>query len=162
MRITASEVALATGGTLVGDDISANGISFDSRALSGHQAFVAIRADRDGHDFLHNAVENGASFAIVETGRSIPEMTCVEVADTVEALAALGRHCRNRLSPTLRGRVVGITGSVGKTGVKEAIFASLERSCRGQAHRSIRSYNNHVGVPLTLYSAISCFFSSAV
>ena len=152
MRITASEVALATGGTLVGDDISANGISFDSRALSGHQAFVAIRADRDGHDFLHNAVENGASFAIVETGRSIPEMTCVEVADTVEALAALGRHCRNRLSPTLRGRVVGITGSVGKTSTKDLVRAVLS-SQFAHTQAPDKSLNNDIGVPMTIINA---------
>ncbi|HSG34386.1 MAG TPA: UDP-N-acetylmuramoyl-tripeptide--D-alanyl-D-alanine ligase, partial [Sphingomonadaceae bacterium] len=70
----------------------------------------------------------------------------VLVKDTSTALEALAKAARNRAS----AKIVGVTGSVGKTGVKEAIFAALDRSSRGAAHRSIRSYNNHVGVPLSL------------
>jgi UDP-N-acetylmuramoyl-tripeptide--D-alanyl-D-alanine ligase len=66
------------------------------------------------------------------------------------------KAARERVS----ARLIGVTGSVGKTGVKEAIFASLERSSRGAAHRSVRSYNNHVGVPLSL-SRMSSRRSSA-
>src|SRR5690606_28530756 len=68
------------------------------------------------------------------------------VEDTTRALEDLAKAARDRVS----ARIVGVTGSVGKTGVKEAIFASLQRGSRGTAHRSIRSYNNHVGVPLSL------------
>ena len=62
------------------------------------------------------------------------------------ALEALGAAARARMA----GKVIGVTGSVGKTGVKEAIFAALDRASRGAAHRSVKSYNNHVGVPLSL------------
>jgi UDP-N-acetylmuramoyl-tripeptide--D-alanyl-D-alanine ligase len=152
MRITASEVALATGGTLFGADISANGISFDSRAMFDHHAFVALRGEVDGHGFLQDAVDNGALFAIVEVGRSIPALTCVEVEDTVAALAALGRHCRNRLSATLHGRVVGITGSVGKTSTKDMVHAVLS-SQFAHTHAPVKSLNNDIGVPVTIINA---------
>ena len=152
MRITASEVALATGGTLMGTDISANGISFDSRAMLEHQAFVAIRGDRDGHDFLNDAIHNGAAFVIVEIGRSLPNVTSVEVADTVAALAVLGRHCRRRLSRTLQGRVIGITGSVGKTSTKDLVRAVLA-SEYVHTHAPEKSLNNDIGVPVTIINA---------
>ena len=152
MRITASEVALATGGTLFGADIPANGISFDSRTIEVDQAFIAIRGDRDGHDFLQSAVNRGASFAIVEVGKSISEMTCVEVSDTVKALASLGRHCRSRLSPTVQDRVVGITGSVGKTSTKDLVRAVLA-SRFVHTHAPNKSLNNDIGVPITIINA---------
>ena len=152
MRITAAEVALATGGTLIGPDIPANGISFDSRVLSDNQAFVAIREARDGHDFLVAALDRGAPFAIVETGRSIHGMTCVEVQDTVEALAKLGHHCRDRLRDTVDGRVVGITGSVGKTSTKDLVRAVLASQYE-RTHAPEKSLNNDIGVPVTIINA---------
>jgi UDP-N-acetylmuramoyl-tripeptide--D-alanyl-D-alanine ligase len=97
----------------------------------------------DGHRFLDKAFANGAAAALVDRPVDYPH---VLVADTTEALHALAAAARKRTF----AKIVGVTGSVGKTGVKEAIFAALERSSRGQAHRSIRSYNNHVGVPLSL------------
>jgi UDP-N-acetylmuramoyl-tripeptide--D-alanyl-D-alanine ligase len=69
----------------------------------------------------------------------------VLVEDSFAALQALGAAARARCCPT---RIIGVTGSVGKTSVKEAIFAALDRASRGRAHRSVKSYNNHVGVPL--------------
>lgn len=152
MRITAAEVALATGGTLIGPDIPANGISFDSRALSDRQAFVAIREARDGHDFLRDALLHGAPFAIVEVGRSMENMTCIEVADTIEALGMLGRHCRQRLSGTVGDRVVGITGSVGKTSTKDLVRAVLASQFEF-THAPDKSLNNDIGVPVTIINA---------
>jgi UDP-N-acetylmuramoyl-tripeptide--D-alanyl-D-alanine ligase len=70
----------------------------------------------------------------------------VLVADTAEALEALGRAARDRVG----SQVIGVTGSVGKTSTKEALFAALDRYCRGKVHRSVKSYNNHTGVPLSL------------
>ena len=97
----------------------------------------------DGHRFLDKAFANGAAGAIVDRAVDWPHIL---VEDTTAALEALARAARSRVEAT----IIGVTGSVGKTGVKEAIFASLERASRGAAHRSTRSYNNHVGVPLSL------------
>ena len=101
MLITASEVALVAHGTLVGLDCEASGIAFDSRTLRLGQAFVALGGDADGHDFLQAAATAGAPFAIVQKGRSISALTCVEVDDCDAALTLLGRHCRDRLSGSL-------------------------------------------------------------
>ncbi|WP_252405321.1 Mur ligase family protein, partial [Escherichia coli] len=70
----------------------------------------------------------------------------VLVADTAAALDALGVAARARMP----GKVIGVTGSAGKTGTKEALFAALDRNAPGEAHRSVKSYNNHTGVPLSL------------
>jgi UDP-N-acetylmuramoyl-tripeptide--D-alanyl-D-alanine ligase len=152
MRITASEVALATYGHLIGPDISAVGIAFDSRVLLDQQAFVAIPGIRDGHDFLDDAFGNGAPFAIVATGRAVQGKTCVEVTDTVAALAALGQHCRKRLTGTVSGRVVGITGSVGKTSTKDLVRAVLASEFE-RTHAPEKSLNNDIGVPITIINA---------
>jgi UDP-N-acetylmuramoyl-tripeptide--D-alanyl-D-alanine ligase len=97
----------------------------------------------DGHRFLDGAFRNGAIAAVTDRPIDGPH---IRVADTNAALEALGRAARARSDAV----IIGVTGSVGKTGVKEAIFAALERSSRGNAHRSVKSYNNHVGVPLSL------------
>jgi UDP-N-acetylmuramoyl-tripeptide--D-alanyl-D-alanine ligase len=152
MRITASEVALATHGQLIGPDISAHGIAFDSRALIDQQAFVAIPGARDGHDFLDDAFSNGAPFAIVTKGHAVEGKTCVEVSDTVAALAALGRHCRERLAGTVDGRVIGITGSVGKTSTKDLVRAVCGSEFM-RTHAPDKSLNNDIGVPVTIINA---------
>ncbi|MTA94225.1 MAG: UDP-N-acetylmuramoylalanyl-D-glutamyl-2, 6-diaminopimelate--D-alanyl-D-alanine ligase, partial [Actinobacteria bacterium] len=97
MRITASDVSRAVSGTLIGQDAIAQGCAFDSRTLQPHEAFVAIVGERDGHDFLSDARERGARFALVQRGRSIDQLTCIEVEDTVVALAAMGQMCRAQL-----------------------------------------------------------------
>lgn len=140
---TSAEIAAATGGTAYGE-FQVSGVEMDSRDVRSGDLFVALRGEAmDGHRFVEKAFASGAAAALVDRPVDGPH---VLVADTAEALAALAHAARERVSAT----VIGVTGSVGKTGVKEAIFASLERSSRGAAHRSIRSYNNHVGVPLTL------------
>ena len=152
MLITASEVASVAHGTLVGLDCEASGIAFDSRALRHGQAFVALGGDADGHDFLQAAANAGAPFAIVKRGKSIDALTCVEVDDCDAALTALGRHCRDRLSGCVHGRVIGITGSVGKTSTKDLVLAVL-RSKFGNAHGPEKSLNNDIGVPVTIINA---------
>jgi UDP-N-acetylmuramoyl-tripeptide--D-alanyl-D-alanine ligase len=152
MLITASEVASVAHGTLVGLDCEASGIAFDSRTLRLGQAFVALGGGADGHDYLQAAATAGASFAIVQRGRSIDALTCIEVDDCDAALTALGRHCRDRLSGSLEGRVIGITGSVGKTSTKDLVLAVL-RSKYPNAHAPEKSLNNDIGVPVTIIDA---------
>jgi len=152
MLITASEVASVTHGMLVGLDCEASGIAFDSRTLRRGQAFVAFGGIADGHDYLLSAAVSGAPFAIVQRGKSIDALTCIEVDDCDAALTALGRHCRERLTATLGGRVIGITGSVGKTSTKDLVLAVL-RSKFTNAHGPEKSLNNDIGVPVTIINA---------
>lgn len=152
MLITASEVASVAHGTLVGLDCEASGIAFDSRTLRHGQAFLALGGEADGHDYLRDAVTAGAPFAIVQRGKSIAALTCVEVDDCDAALTALGGHCRARLAATLDRRVIGITGSVGKTSTKDLVLAVL-RSKYANAHGPERSLNNDIGVPVTIVNA---------
>ncbi len=140
---TAASIAEATGG-VASCDFQVAGVEMDSRDVRNGDLFVALKGEAmDGHRFLDKAFANGAAAALVDRPVDYPH---VLVADTATALAALARAARERTA----AKVIGVTGSVGKTGVKEAIFAALERSSRGGAHRSIKSYNNHVGVPLSL------------
>ena len=140
---TAAEVAEATGGTASGP-FQTSGVEMDSRDVRSGDLFFALKGETsDGHLYVDKAFANGAAAAVVE--HPIPQPH-VLVNDTSRALEVLGKAARNRAD----ARIVGVTGSVGKTGVKEAIFASLERGSKGRAHRSVRSYNNHVGVPLSL------------
>ncbi|GAA0774203.1 UDP-N-acetylmuramoylalanyl-D-glutamyl-2,6-diaminopimelate--D-alanyl-D-alanine ligase [Roseibium denhamense] len=124
------------------------GISIDSRSLQPGDAFVAIKGDRlDGHDYVAQALEAGASLALVAESRlaSLPEDgRYVVVDDPLEALRQVGRAARARTE----ARIVAVTGSVGKTGTKEALRLTLEKS--GKVHASVASFNNHWGVPLTL------------
>ena len=139
----AKSIAEAVNGTASGD-FQVAGVEMDSRDVVSGDLFVALKGEAmDGHRFLDKAFENGAAAAIVDRPVDYPHIL---VEDTTEALKALARAARSRTE----AKIIGVTGSVGKTGVKEAIFASLERASRGAAHRSTRSYNNHVGVPLSL------------
>ena len=146
MRFRASQVAAAVGGELVGDDAWLEGATQDSRAVTPGCLFVPIVAERDGHRFIAAALEAGAGGYLTGDG-TIGEgagTTAIRVADTGAALLALGAAARGSLS----GPVVGITGSVGKTSVKDLARAVLAR--RGPVHASHRSFNNEIGVPLTL------------
>ncbi len=141
----------ATGGRTVGmlPEV-VPGISIDSRTIAPGEAFFAIRGDRfDGHDFVNDALTAGAGLAVVAEARAQEVEThggdrLVVVGDVLEALRALGQAARARTG----GRIIGVTGSVGKTGTKEALRLALSRS--GPTHASAASYNNHWGVPLTL------------
>ncbi len=104
--------------------------------------------EADGHDYLAKAFANGASGAIVERVTDALEgHPYVLVADSMAALEALGRAARAR---AVDATIIGVTGSAGKTGTKEALFHALDRAARGSVHRSVKSYNNHTGVPLSL------------
>jgi len=140
MRFSAGEVARATGGTLVGEDIDVDGASIDSRTIERGQLFVPLVGDRDGHDYIESS-------HIYLTSKGARGGTAIEVADTQEALTALGRTARARLGD----RVIGITGSVGKTTVKD-LLASIMRQ-RFITAASAKSFNNELGVPLTLVNA---------
>jgi UDP-N-acetylmuramoyl-tripeptide--D-alanyl-D-alanine ligase len=140
---TAAEIAAATGGVAQGG-FAVTGIAFDSREIGPGDLFIALKGEAtNGHLFLDQAFAAGADAALVSERIDQPH---VRVADTMEALAALGRAARARTD----ARVIGVTGSVGKTGTKEALFAALDRAAPGRAHRSVKSYNNHTGVPLSL------------
>jgi UDP-N-acetylmuramoyl-tripeptide--D-alanyl-D-alanine ligase len=140
---TASAIAAATGGT-ASADFAASGVAFDSREVGPGDLFVALKGETtDGHHFLDQCFAQGAAGALVSVSTDHPH---VLVPDTTAALDALARASRARTQAT----IIGVTGSVGKTGTKEALFAALERGARGQAHRSVKSYNNHTGVPLSL------------
>ncbi|WP_375392046.1 UDP-N-acetylmuramoyl-tripeptide--D-alanyl-D-alanine ligase [uncultured Sphingomonas sp.] len=140
---TAAEIAAATGGTASGD-FAVTGVAFDSREVGPGDLFVALTGEStDGHRFLDQAFAQGAAGALVSADPPHPH---VRVGDTAHALDALARAARARTQAT----VIGVTGSVGKTSVKEALFAALDRAAPGATHRSVKSYNNHVGVPLSL------------
>jgi UDP-N-acetylmuramoyl-tripeptide--D-alanyl-D-alanine ligase len=152
MRISASDVARITSGTLVGTDLEANGISFDTRSLEHNQAFIAVVAERDGHDHLQTAAQAGAAFALVQRGRAVPYLSCVEVDDTVVALGLVAAECRRWLSVTAQNRVVGITGSAGKTSTKNMVNVVLS-SQWANTHAAAASLNNDIGLPVTIINA---------
>ena len=139
----AVEVARAVRGVAVGQ-FQVSGVEIDSRDVMPGDLFFALKGEAmDGHKFVAAAFARGAAAVVVDRPVDGPH---VLVDDTTVALALLAKAARQRSS----AQIIGVTGSVGKTGVKEAIFAALDRSSRGQAHRSVKSYNNHVGVPLSL------------
>ena len=145
MRLRVGEVAAATQGRLVGPDVVVDGATTDSRTVSGGELFVPLVAERDGHDFVTAAVEAGASAYLTAEGAR--GGSAVEVEDTGAALLALGGLARARLPE----RVVGVTGSVGKTSTKDLLAAVFRRTWVTVA--SPRSFNNELGVPLTLLNA---------
>jgi UDP-N-acetylmuramoyl-tripeptide--D-alanyl-D-alanine ligase len=145
---TREEIAAATGAWITDDLRPVTGISIDTRTLASGDLFFAIKGDaRDGHDFVKDALAKGAGAAVVAEERA-PEFadngTLVVVPDVLEAMRQLAARARARSA----AQAVAITGSVGKTGTKEAMRLVLSR--QGATHASVASYNNHWGVPLTL------------
>ena len=132
----AVSLARAMGGVAVGE-FQCSGVEIDSRDVVPGDLFFALKGEAmDGHRFVPMAFEKGAAAVVVDRAVDGPHIL---VSDTSRALELLAAAARAR-----------VTGSVGKTGVKEAIFSALDRASRGKAHRSVKSYNNHVGVPLSL------------
>jgi UDP-N-acetylmuramoyl-tripeptide--D-alanyl-D-alanine ligase len=131
-----------------GSDASITGVSIDTRSLRPGDLFVALQDQRDGHDFVAAAFKAGSAAALVSSAysRQPGDGVLFRVPDPLEGLIALGRAARQRLGPD--ARIVGVTGSAGKTGTKEMLRACLARL--GPTHASEKSYNNHWGVPLTL------------
>ncbi len=140
---TAEEIARSTGGA-PSEPFEATGVTFDSREVGPGDLFVAMPGTvHDGHKFVEAAFAAGAAGAIVSRPVNGPH---VLVDDTFAALRAMGRASRERS----RATIIGVTGSVGKTSTKEALYAALDRNRPGKVHRSVKSYNNHTGVPLSL------------
>jgi UDP-N-acetylmuramoyl-tripeptide--D-alanyl-D-alanine ligase len=140
---TSQELAAATGGT-ASAPFEVTGVTFDSREVEPGFLFIAMPGTvHDGHKFVDSAFAAGAAAAVVSEPVGHPHIL---VDDTFAALQALGRASRERCKAT----ILGVTGSVGKTSTKEAIYAALERIAPRRAHRSVKSYNNHTGVPLSL------------
>lgn len=140
-----SEIAGAVGGRLVGDDVTVAGVAFDSRLVDTGDLFVALTGDRDGHDFVAAAVDSGATAVLVS--RLVEGVTAIVVDDPDVALGRLGALARTRLPD----RVIGITGSMGKTSTKDLATAVLSNRFVVTANQ--RSFNNEVGVPFTLANA---------
>ena len=140
---TSAEIEAATGGT-ASAPFEVSGVTFDSREVEAGYLFVAMPGTvADGHDFVARAFEAGAAGALVSHA---VDGSHILVEDVAAALTALAIAARARIS----GPVIGVTGSVGKTSTKEALFAALNRKWPGRVHRSLKSYNNHTGVPLSL------------
>jgi UDP-N-acetylmuramoyl-tripeptide--D-alanyl-D-alanine ligase len=144
-----TEVAAAVGGRLIGVDALASSVVTDSRVPCHEALFVALRGPRfDGHDYAQEASVRGAIGALVERCEAVPEgVPKVIVADTGAALMSLAAHVRR----TLSARVIAITGSCGKTTTKD-LTAAVVRS-RSLAHAGPASFNNEVGVPMTILGA---------
>ena len=151
MKLLASDLANAIGGRLVGPDIDIDGATFDSRQVLHHQLFVPIVAERDGHEFISDALKAGAAAYLT----SRPELfeglggTAIVVDDTAQALIDAARWGRTQFPASTV--VVGVTGSVGKTSTKDLIVAALSSAKRVVAN--VRSFNNEQGLPVTILNA---------
>jgi len=145
---TRDEIAAATGARIGPGFAQATGASIDTRTLEPGDLYFAIKGDvHDGHDFVKAALDKGASAAVVsqEKAPSFAGSDRLIVApDVLDAMRGMGCAARERTD----AKIVAITGSVGKTGTKEAMRLALSR--QGATHASVASYNNHWGVPLTL------------
>ncbi len=142
---TASEAARATGGKALGAWQASN-VSIDSRSVEPGAIFIALQGARDGHEYVAEALAKGAAAAMVTRvpPRLADNAPLLIVEDTQAGLENLARAARARVDAV----VLGVTGSVGKTGTKEMLRTALGN--QGRVHAAERSLNNHLGVPLTL------------
>ena len=158
-------VVAATGGTLVREAAQSRlerfgAISTDTRTISDNDIFVALKGEQfDGHDFLENALSSGARCLVVSDAERLPEadVTCIRVDDTLAALGDLARYRLDLVRPLSQPVVVGLTGSCGKTTVKDmaaAIFSVRwpDRADRptGRVLKTMGNFNNLIGLPLSL------------
>ncbi len=140
---TSAEIALVSGGT-ASSDFDVSGVAFDSREVGPGDLFIALKGEAtDGRHFVDGAMSRGAVGALVSQAVTHPHIL---VGDTMAGMEAMARASRART----QARIIGITGSAGKTGTKETLSAALARLNRGGVHKSVKSYNNHTGVPLSL------------
>lgn len=158
VRFQLDEVAVAVDGSMVAPDgggtakseTTVDGVAIDSRGIAPGSLFVPLIAERDGHDFIESALKGGAAAFLhsrpVEVASRHSSVPRIRVADTGRALEAIGRLGRSRL----HGPVIGITGSVGKTSVKDLTCAACTTPDGPTPWASRRSFNNEIGVPLTL------------
>ncbi|WP_027133971.1 UDP-N-acetylmuramoyl-tripeptide--D-alanyl-D-alanine ligase [Geminicoccus roseus] len=143
---TSEQAAEATGGAVGGGPWQVGGVAIDTRELAAGDLFVALAGEnRDGHAFVPQALAAGAGAVLVAEADAVPPgRPCLVVADTLRGLEGLAFHRRAESA----GRIVGITGSAGKTTAKAALATLLAGF--GQTHASAKSHNNHWGVPLSL------------
>ena len=155
--MTLAEIAAATDGSLEYPEwgsVIVEGVSIDSRTTEPGNLFVPLVAERDGHEFVASALGSGAaaflsSVGDVKTSADHGDGPFIRVADTAAALTAIGVLARSKLT----GAVIGITGSVGKTSVKDLTRAACSSPAGPPVWASQRSFNNELGVPLTLVNA---------
>ncbi|MGF1649181.1 MAG: UDP-N-acetylmuramoyl-tripeptide--D-alanyl-D-alanine ligase [Hyphomicrobiaceae bacterium] len=155
---TWADLSAAAGATLDGPPAplsgpvgkGAVGFSIDTRTLAPGEVFVALTDQRDGHDFVGSAFTSGAAAALVRRDyvRQPGDGALLRVDDPLGALERIAAAARARLAPA--ARVVAVTGSAGKTTTKEMLRVCFEAVAPGRVHASVKSYNNHWGVPLTL------------
>jgi UDP-N-acetylmuramoyl-tripeptide--D-alanyl-D-alanine ligase len=145
--LDAKTISIMTGGRLeAAEDIVIKQVSIDTRTLQKDSLFVALKGEcSDGHDFIEQAILNGASLVLASEGKPVPKgCPAVIVPDTLEALGKLAEEYRKMF----RIPVVAVTGSVGKTSTKEMIAAIL--SARYNVHKSKGNFNNEIGLPLSV------------
>lgn len=142
---TSDEVTRAVGAGAISPPFTADGVTFDSRAVARGDLFFALKGETtDGHGFVADALKRGAAAAIVSRDVESVGGTLIRVPDTLKALVDLGHAARRRS----KARIASVTGSVGKTSTKDALRAML--SAQAPTSASAASYNNHVGVPISL------------
>ena len=142
---TSDEVQAALAAASITAPFEAEGVTFDSRAVGKGDLFFALSGETtDGHGFVADALSRGAAAAVVSRDVDGAQGTLVRVPDTMKALVDLGRAARRRS----KARIASVTGSVGKTSTKDALRAML--SAQAPTCASVASYNNHVGVPVSL------------
>ena len=141
-----TDAALAFGGTLLNPDCDFSQVSIDSRNLADGDLFVAIKGERfDGHAFLSDIALKASGLVVSNPDKNLPVTQWV-VEDTTKALGQLAQMNRDRFE----GQLIAVTGSSGKTSVKEMIAAIHAQSVK--VHATNGNLNNHIGVPLTLLS----------
>lgn len=145
---TLNEIAAATNGQLiVGDDhLVVEGVSFDTRSLKQNDLFIPLTAERNGHDFVGAAIEKGAvaSFWSDKVESAPDNFPIIKVDDTEKAFQDLAQYHMNKVKP----KVIGITGSNGKTTTKDMVAAVA--SARYKTHKTVGNFNNHLGLPYTI------------
>jgi UDP-N-acetylmuramoyl-tripeptide--D-alanyl-D-alanine ligase len=151
VKLLASDLANAIGRRLVGPDTEIDGATFDSRQVLRHQLFVPIVAERDGHDFIGDALKAGAGAYLTSRPEIVEGLggTAIVVDDTARALIDAARWGRTQFPASTV--VIGVTGSVGKTSTKDLIVAALSSAKRVVAN--VRSFNNEQGLPVTILNA---------
>lgn len=143
--LSLTEIAQATNGQLIGDDVTVNAISTDSRALNSGDVFLALKGPNfDGHKFVAQASELGCSAVIVQQQCHDINIAQIVVEDSHQALGQIAAHVKEKVAV----KTVAITGSSGKTTVKEMVAAILGRL--GKVLATQGNFNNDIGVPLTL------------
>ncbi|MHC5083693.1 MAG: UDP-N-acetylmuramoyl-tripeptide--D-alanyl-D-alanine ligase [Planctomycetota bacterium] len=154
MKLSTLQLAEIIGGTVISEgssDVQVQHVSIDTRTIERGQTFFAIAGENfDGHDYVGAAIEKGAACVVIHRDVSLPDpcpAAVIRVDDTIIALGQLASWYRDQLD----AKVIAITGSAGKTTIRNMLHDVLSGSFR--CHQSPKSFNNNIGVPLTLLSA---------